>query len=78
MSQSNDARTSDKEKAIIATGSAPVIPPVFAIKDPRVMDSTGALDLPDDVLEKIYHKNAEHLFSLFHQDSAANRVKGAH
>jgi dihydrolipoamide dehydrogenase len=34
-------------KAIVATGSSPIIPPVFAIKDPRVMDSTGALDLPD-------------------------------
>jgi dihydrolipoamide dehydrogenase len=34
-------------KAIIATGSSPVMPPVFAIGDPRVMDSTGALDLPD-------------------------------
>jgi dihydrolipoamide dehydrogenase len=34
-------------KAIIATGSAPVMPPIFAIGDPRVMDSTGALDLPD-------------------------------
>jgi len=34
-------------KAIVATGSSPVVPPIFAIKDPRVMDSTGALDLPD-------------------------------
>lgn len=34
-------------KAIIATGSSPVMPPIFAIGDPRVMDSTGALDLPD-------------------------------
>jgi dihydrolipoamide dehydrogenase len=34
-------------RAIIATGSSPVVPPIFAIKDPRVMDSTGALDLPD-------------------------------
>jgi dihydrolipoamide dehydrogenase len=33
--------------AIIATGSSPVMPPIFAIGDPRVMDSTGALDLPD-------------------------------
>jgi dihydrolipoamide dehydrogenase len=33
--------------AIIATGSSPVMPPLFAIGDPRVMDSTGALDLPD-------------------------------
>jgi dihydrolipoyl dehydrogenase len=34
-------------KAIVATGSSPIIPPIFAIKDPRVMDSTAALDLPD-------------------------------
>ena len=33
--------------AIVATGSSPVMPPIFAIGDPRVMDSTGALDLPD-------------------------------
>jgi dihydrolipoamide dehydrogenase len=33
--------------AIIATGSSPVMPPIFAIGDPRAMDSTGALDLPD-------------------------------
>ncbi len=35
------------DKAIIATGSSPTMPPVFKIGDPRVMDSTGALDLPD-------------------------------
>jgi len=34
-------------KAIVATGSSPVMPPIFAIGDPRVMDSTGALELPD-------------------------------
>jgi dihydrolipoamide dehydrogenase len=34
-------------KAVIATGSSPVMPPIFAIGDLRVMDSTGALDLPD-------------------------------
>jgi dihydrolipoamide dehydrogenase len=33
--------------AVVATGSSPVMPPIFAIGDPRVMDSTGALDLPD-------------------------------
>ncbi len=32
---------------IIATGSTPTVPPVFQVNDPRVMDSTGALDLPD-------------------------------
>jgi uncharacterized protein len=29
----------------------------------------SGLALPDDVLEKLYHKNAEHLFSQFHPDS---------
>jgi dihydrolipoamide dehydrogenase len=32
---------------ILATGSSPVMPPIFQINDPRVMDSTGALNLPD-------------------------------
>lgn len=35
------------EHAIIATGSVPAIPPMLKVDDPRVMDSTGALDLPD-------------------------------
>lgn len=35
------------EHAIVATGSSPVVPSLFDIGDPRVMDSTGALDLPD-------------------------------
>ena len=35
------------EKAIIATGSSPAVPPVFQLGDPRVMDSTGALELAD-------------------------------
>ena len=35
------------EHAILATGSLPAIPPVLEIDDPRVMDSTAALDLPD-------------------------------
>lgn len=35
------------DKCIIATGSSPTMPPIFKINDPRVMDSTGALDLPD-------------------------------
>jgi dihydrolipoamide dehydrogenase len=35
------------EHAIIATGSVPAIPPALKIDDPRVMDSTVALDLPD-------------------------------
>lgn len=32
---------------ILATGSSPVVPPIFQIRDPRVMDSTGALNLED-------------------------------
>jgi dihydrolipoyl dehydrogenase len=35
------------EHAILATGSAPAIPPMLQVDDPRVMDSTTALDLPD-------------------------------
>ncbi|HEX7136705.1 MAG TPA: dihydrolipoyl dehydrogenase [Vicinamibacterales bacterium] len=35
------------EHAILATGSVPVIPPMLKVDDPRVMDSTAALDLPD-------------------------------
>jgi dihydrolipoyl dehydrogenase len=35
------------EHAILATGSTPAIPPSLKLDDPRVMDSTGALDLPD-------------------------------
>jgi dihydrolipoamide dehydrogenase len=35
------------DHAILATGSTPAIPPMLKVDDPRVMDSTGALDLPD-------------------------------
>ncbi len=35
------------DKAILASGSSPAMPPMFAIGDPRVMDSTGALALED-------------------------------
>lgn len=35
------------EHAILALGSTPAIPPMLKVDDPRVMDSTGALDLPD-------------------------------
>jgi dihydrolipoamide dehydrogenase len=35
------------EHAVIATGSRPATIPGLSIDDPRVMDSTGALDLPD-------------------------------
>ena len=35
------------EHAILATGSVPAMPASLKIDDPRVMDSTAALDLPD-------------------------------
>jgi dihydrolipoamide dehydrogenase len=35
------------EHAIVATGSSPAMPRLFQIGDPRVMDSTGALELED-------------------------------
>ena len=35
------------EHAILATGSQPTKIPALSIDSPRVMDSTGALDLPD-------------------------------
>jgi dihydrolipoamide dehydrogenase len=35
------------EHAILALGSTPAVPPMLKVDDPRVMDSTGALDLPD-------------------------------
>ena len=35
------------QHAILATGSSPVVPPMFQKNDPRVMDSTGALELAD-------------------------------
>src|SRR5262249_58778606 len=33
--------------AIVATGSAPVMPAGFAISSDRIMDSTGALEVPE-------------------------------
>jgi dihydrolipoamide dehydrogenase len=35
------------DHCILATGSSPAMPPSFAIGSPRVVDSTGALDLTD-------------------------------
>src|SRR6185437_6182586 len=35
------------DHAIVATGSVPAIPASLKLDDPRVMDSTSALDLPD-------------------------------
>ena len=41
------------DKLILATGSTPAMPPSFDIGSPRVLDSTGALelaDIPDSIL----------------------------
>jgi dihydrolipoamide dehydrogenase len=35
------------EHVILATGSVPAVPPMLRVDDPRVMDSTAALDLPE-------------------------------
>ena len=35
------------DRCILATGSVPAVPPAFRLGDPRVMDSTGALELAD-------------------------------
>ncbi|HPA16392.1 MAG TPA: dihydrolipoyl dehydrogenase [Verrucomicrobiae bacterium] len=35
------------DHAIVATGSRPAVPPAFNIQDPRVMNSTGALQLDE-------------------------------
>ena len=42
-----DASTITFDHCIVATGSLPAMPPIFDIGDDRVMDSTGALELPD-------------------------------
>jgi dihydrolipoamide dehydrogenase len=39
--------TQSFDYAILATGSQPAMPPSLKVEDPRVMDSTVALDLPD-------------------------------
>ncbi len=44
---SRPAETLAFEHAIVATGSYPTRVPGLSIDSPRVMDSTGALDLPD-------------------------------
>jgi dihydrolipoamide dehydrogenase len=43
----NAADTLAFEHAVVATGSRPATVPGLSIDSPRVMDSTGALDLPD-------------------------------
>lgn len=42
-----DDRTLKFEHCVVATGSSPVRIPAFDLPSPRVMDSTGALELPD-------------------------------
>jgi dihydrolipoamide dehydrogenase len=40
-------RTISFDHCIVATGSQPAMPPMFALGDDRIMDSTGALELKD-------------------------------
>ena len=47
LSGSDGTRTLSCAHAILATGSRPAVPESLKLDDPRVMDSTGALDLPD-------------------------------
>lgn len=47
LSGSDGTRTLSCSHAILATGSRPVVPESLKLDDPRVMDSTSALDLPD-------------------------------
>lgn len=47
LSSSGQSRELSFAHAILATGSRPTIPQSLKIDDPRVMDSTGALELPD-------------------------------
>ena len=47
FSASAERRELSCAHAILATGSRPAIPGSLKIDDPRVMDSTGALELPD-------------------------------
>ncbi|MCC7009253.1 MAG: dihydrolipoyl dehydrogenase [Acidobacteria bacterium] len=44
---SGGSETLTFEQAIVATGSRPAAVPALSIDSPRVMDSTGALDLPE-------------------------------
>ncbi|OQW30053.1 MAG: dihydrolipoyl dehydrogenase [Nitrospira sp. SG-bin1] len=47
LSGPDGTRTLSCAHTILATGSRPAIPEFLRLDDPRVMDSTGALDLPD-------------------------------
>lgn len=45
--EDSDVEMISFEKAIVATGSSPLIPPALRIDSPRVMDSSRALELPE-------------------------------
>jgi dihydrolipoamide dehydrogenase len=45
--EDSDVETVHFQHVIVATGSSPAIPPGLQVESDRVMDSTGALDLPD-------------------------------
>ncbi len=47
LSGPNGTRTLSCSHTILATGSRPIVPESLKLDDPRVMDSTNALDLPD-------------------------------
>lgn len=47
LSGAGEQRELSFTHAILATGSRPAIPASLKLDDPRVMDSTGALELPD-------------------------------
>jgi dihydrolipoamide dehydrogenase len=47
LSGSDGTRTLSCSHTILATGSRPAVPNSLKLTDPRVMDSTSALDLPD-------------------------------
>ncbi|MDF0675964.1 MAG: dihydrolipoyl dehydrogenase [Nitrospira sp.] len=47
LSGPNGTTTLSCSHAILATGSRPAVPNSLKLNDPRVMDSTSALDLPD-------------------------------
>lgn len=47
VTQGGERRELRANHVILATGSRPVVPAALQVDDARVMDSTGALDLPD-------------------------------
>ena len=61
--------------AILATGSRPAMPPSLKVDDPRVMDSTGALDLPEIPGAAAGRRRRLHWFGIGHRVSGA-RLRG--